>query len=90
MDGLRLGDEFHHNGLRLVCAQIGRVPQGFGPTWPRLRLSQEVLTLLAEQGTAIRDAMITHVVPFDEAPGFLSHLIRDRPEFLQIVFALNT
>lgn len=90
MDGLRLGEEFHHNGLRLICAQIGRVPPGFAATWPKLRLSQETLVLLAAQGSAIRDTMITHVVPFDEAPEFLSHLINDRPEFLQIVFALNT
>ena len=90
MEGLRLGEEFHHNGLRLICAQIGRVPPGFGGAWPRVRLSQETLVLLAAQGPAIRDAMITHVVPFDEAPGFLSHLVQDRPEFLQIVFALDT
>ena len=89
MDGLRLGEEFHHNGLRLVCAQIGRVPQGFGPAWPKLRLSQETLGLLAAHGPMIRDSMITHVVPFDEAPEFLSHLIHARPEFLQVVFALN-
>ena len=89
MDGLRLGEEFHHNGLRLICAQIGRVPPGFAQAWPKMRLSQETLTLLAGQGAAIRDTMITHVVPFDEAPQFLSHLTEQRPEFLQIVFALN-
>ena len=89
MDGLRLGEEFHHNGLRLICAQIGRVPHGYETTWTRVRLSQETLGLLAAQGPAIRDAMITHVVAFDNAPAFLGHLIHDRPEFLQIVFALN-
>ena len=89
MEDLRLGEEFHHNGLRLSCAQIGRVPHGFKNSWPKMRLSQETLALLAGQGAAIRDTMITHVVPFDEAPKFLSHLINDRPEFLQIVFALN-
>ena len=87
MDGVRLGEEFHHNGLRLICAQIGRVPSGFTKAWPRQRLAQETLALLAAQGAAIRDAMITHIVPFDDAPNFLSHLIQNRPEFLQIVFA---
>lgn len=89
MDGLRLGEEFHHNGLRLSCAQIERVPPGFGPAWPRLRLSQQTLALLATHGPEIRDTLITHVVPFDDAPAFLSHLVNDRPEFLQIVFAMD-
>ena len=30
--------------------------------------------------------MITHVVPFAEAPAFLRDLPRTRPPFLQIVF----
>jgi threonine dehydrogenase-like Zn-dependent dehydrogenase len=89
MDGLRLGEEFHHNGLRLHCAQIGRVPPGFAPSWTRLRLSHETLNLLAAEGPGLRDALITHVVSFDEAPAFLSHLVTDRPDFLQIVFALD-
>ena len=89
MDGLRLGEEFHHNGLSLICAQIGRVPRGFSEAWPRKRLSEETLALLSVQGGAIRDSLITHVVPFDDAPAFLAHLVHDRPEFLQIVFALN-
>ena len=44
--------------------------------------------LLKRHGEAIRREMITHIVPIDEAPSFLSHLISDRPEFLQIVFEL--
>jgi predicted dehydrogenase/glycosyltransferase involved in cell wall biosynthesis/NADPH:quinone reductase-like Zn-dependent oxidoreductase len=87
MDGVRLGEEFHHNGLMLICAQIGRVPQGMGESWTRARLSAETLRLLGVHGSRIRDAMITHVVPFTEGPEFLTHLIDERPEFLQIVFS---
>ena len=82
----RLGEEFHHNGLGLIAAQIGRVPPGLAGSWNRARLSAQTLALLGTQGPAIRAHMITQVVPFDEAPGFLHHLITDRPEFLQIVF----
>ncbi len=39
-DALRLGEEFHHNGLSLRCAQIGRMPRGLGGVWPKARLSQ--------------------------------------------------
>ena len=32
---VRLGEEFHHDGLSVVCAQISRVPRGMAPAWPR-------------------------------------------------------
>jgi NADPH:quinone reductase-like Zn-dependent oxidoreductase len=83
----RLGEEFHHNGLSLRGAQIGRVPRGLAHRWDRRRLSAETLVLLEQHGDAIRRELITHLVPVDEAPAFLSHLVSDRPEFLQIVFS---
>ena len=83
---LRLGEEFHHNGLRLVCAQINRMPRPLAASWTQARLARETLALLAEEGEAIRAHMITDVVPYDDAPAFLRHLIRDRPDFLQVVF----
>lgn len=33
--GLMLGDEFHHNGIRIICGQIGNVHPG--QTWGTLR-----------------------------------------------------
>jgi threonine dehydrogenase-like Zn-dependent dehydrogenase len=33
--GLRLGDEFHHNGIRVVCGQIGNLHRS--TSWPALR-----------------------------------------------------
>lgn len=33
--GLLLGDEFHHNGIRVVCGQIGNIHKS--QTWPTLR-----------------------------------------------------
>ncbi|WP_205949782.1 zinc-dependent alcohol dehydrogenase [Paracoccus contaminans] len=86
MDGLRLGEEFHHNGLSIRCAQINRMPRPVAAAWDQRRLAQETLRLLAAEGDLIRREMITHVVPYDEAPAFLRHLVRDRPEFLQVVF----
>lgn len=85
-DGLRLGEEFHHNGLNLRCAQINRVPRGMAFAWDKRRLAAETVKLLAARGDEIKAQLITHVVPLEEAPAFLSHLVADRPEFLQIVF----
>lgn len=88
-DALRLGEEFHHNGLSIRCAQINRVPRGLGPLWDRRRLAQATVTLLKSHGAAIREHMITHIIPIDEAPRFLSHLVEERPDFLQVVFQVG-
>jgi threonine dehydrogenase-like Zn-dependent dehydrogenase len=85
-EALRLGEEFHHNGLALRCAQINRVPRGLGFAWDRRRLALETVELLRAFGPAIGREMITHVVAFDEAPVFLKALVEHRPDFLQIVF----
>ena len=86
-DCLRLGEEFHHNGLRLICAQINRMPRALSTAWDQRRLASETVALLQDEGAAIREHMITHVVPYDDAPDFLRHLVTDRPDFLQVVFA---
>lgn len=85
--GLRLGEEFHHNGLNLVCAQINRVPRVLSATWDQRRLAQETVRMLGVEGRAVREHVITDVVPYDDAPDFLHRLLRDRPDFLQVVFA---
>lgn len=86
---LRLGEEFHHNGLNIRCAQINRVPRGLAPLWDRRRLAGETLKLMKSQGALISEHMITHVVPFEDGPRFLADLVENRPEFLQIVFKVN-
>jgi threonine dehydrogenase-like Zn-dependent dehydrogenase len=85
-DALRLGEEFHHNALNLRCAQINRVPRGLEPMWDRQRLARETIGMLQAYGPLIERNMITHVVPFEEAPAFLKGLVAERPDFLQIVF----
>lgn len=85
-DAVRLGEEFHHNGLAIRCAQIGRVPRGLGATWDRRRLALETIGLLDEVGDDLREHVITHVIPFDDGPAFLATLAETRPDFLQVVF----
>ena len=88
-DALRLGEEFHHNGLNIRCAQINRVPRGLAPLWDRRRLAGETMKLMKSHGALIREHMITHVVPFSEGPAFLADLVENRPDFLQIVFKVH-
>jgi threonine dehydrogenase-like Zn-dependent dehydrogenase len=84
-DAVRLGEEFHHNGLGLRCAQIGRVPRGLAATWDRERLSGETITLLEKYGDLIRTHMVSAVVGFAEAPRLLVDLAERRRHELQAV-----
>jgi len=85
-DEVRLGEEFHHNGLTLRCAQIGRVPRGLSPTWDRHRLSVETLQLLRWCGEDIRRVLVTDVVPLAEAPALLAGIAAHRKHVLTAVF----
>jgi hypothetical protein len=86
---LRLGAEFHHNGLAVRCAQIGRVPRGLAHTWDRERLSAETIDLLRADGTAIREHLITAVVPFEDAPELFTDLAARRRHEMQAVLAFD-
>ncbi|GAA0466661.1 hypothetical protein Ade02nite_46390 [Paractinoplanes deccanensis] len=82
---LELGAEFHHNGLAIRCAQIGRVPRGLAPAWDRERLSAATVELLREYGALIREHLVTAVVPFDEGPQLLTGLASRQRQELQAV-----
>ncbi|MDM4718871.1 zinc-binding dehydrogenase [Micromonospora sp. WMMA1363] len=84
-DAVRLGEEFHHNGLSVCCAQIGRVPRGLASTWDRERLSAETIDLLRAYGRAVRAHLVSAVVPFEEAPTLLTALAERRRQELQVV-----
>ena len=86
---VRLGEEFHHNGLRLQCAQIDRVPRGLAPAWNRRRLAHETLELLRAHGDLLRQHVITDVVPFDEAPQLVADLAARRRDAIQAVFQVE-
>ncbi len=82
---LALGAEFHHNGLGIRCAQIGRVPRGTAHLWDRERLSAETLDLLVAEGPRIRRAIVTDVVPFTDGPALLTDLAARRRHAIQAV-----
>jgi len=84
---VRLGEEFHHNGLSLRCAQISRVPRGQAHLWDRARLSAETVALLRAHGDAVRKHLVSDVVPLSEAPELLADLTARRRHVLQAVFS---
>jgi hypothetical protein len=86
---VRLGEEFHHNGLAVRCAQIGRVPRGQAHLWDRARLSAETVDLLTAAGAGLRRHLVTDVLPLDEAPALLADLAGRRRPVLQVVFSVG-
>ncbi|MGH3788424.1 MAG: zinc-dependent alcohol dehydrogenase [Pseudonocardiaceae bacterium] len=88
-DAVRLGEEFHHNGLAVRCAQIGRVPRGLSHLWDRERLSAETITLLRAEGRSITQHVITDVLPVEDAPDLLTALAQRRRHVLQAVFTFG-
>lgn len=86
---LRLEEEFHHNGLAIRCAQIGRVPRGTMHLWDRERLSAETIRLLRAEAKGMREHVITDLVPIELAPALLTDLAHHRRHVLQAVFTFD-
>lgn len=82
--GLRLGDEFHHNRVQLICSQIGGVPPQLAGRWTVERLQQTFLSLVAEGQVDVK-SLVSHVVPVaDAAEAYV--LLDERPaDALQVV-----
>ncbi|WP_207787244.1 zinc-dependent alcohol dehydrogenase [Actinomycetospora cinnamomea] len=70
-EAVRLGEEFHHNGLGVRCAQIGRVPRALRGAWDRDRLSAATLDLLTARGDDLVAHVVTDRVPLADAPAHL-------------------
>ncbi|SEG87026.1 2-desacetyl-2-hydroxyethyl bacteriochlorophyllide A dehydrogenase [Actinacidiphila yanglinensis] len=82
--GLRLGDEFHHNRVQLVCSQIGGVPPQLSHRWTVERLQRTFLDLVA-RGRVDTGALVSHRVPVADAADAYA-LLDERPaEALQVV-----
>lgn len=88
-DLVRLGDEFHHNGLTVMSAQISRVPRSMASTWGRRRLSAETIRLLRARRDDIRKHLITDVVDIGAAPRLLSDIAARRRHVLSAVFTVG-
>ncbi len=82
--GLRLGDEFHHNRVQIICSQIGGVPPQLAHRWSVERLQSTFLRLVAD-GLVDVHALVSHIVPVADAADAYA-LLDERPaEALQVV-----
>ncbi|WP_129337975.1 zinc-dependent alcohol dehydrogenase [Cellulomonas endophytica] len=87
-DHLRLGEEFHHNRVRLVASQISGVPVGLGGRWDQARL---VRTVLAEMvaGRVDARALVTDVVAAADVAAAFRRLDRGDPAVLQTLLRFD-
>jgi len=84
-DRVDFGREFHHNGLKHICAQINRVPRPLQGAWDRRRLAAETISFLEDEGDRIAPHLITHRFPFTEAQKAYDLLAGGAREALQVV-----
>jgi 2-desacetyl-2-hydroxyethyl bacteriochlorophyllide A dehydrogenase len=76
--GLRLGEEFHHNRITLVCSQIGGIAADLQHRWDRLRLVHTFMDLAA-RGDVRCTPLVTHRVAPADAPAIYD-LLDTRPQ----------
>jgi 2-desacetyl-2-hydroxyethyl bacteriochlorophyllide A dehydrogenase len=83
-DGLRLGEEFHHNRVRIVSSQIGGTPLPMGLRWNQRRLVATFLGELAA-GRVHVAPLITDVLDAHDVADAFARLDEGKPETLQVV-----
>lgn len=83
-EGLRLGEEFHHNRLHLVASQIGGTPTFLGPRWNPARLVSVFMRQLS--GGAVDVAsLVSHVIEAENVAAAFRVLDETPAEALQVV-----
>ncbi|PZG12222.1 zinc-binding dehydrogenase [Nonomuraea aridisoli] len=83
--GLRLGEEFHHNQVQLVSSQIGGVASWLSHRWDVERLQRTFMELVY-RGEVDARALVSHVMPVDQAAEAFDLLDKHQSEVLQLVF----
>jgi len=84
--GLYLGEEFHHNRIRVVCSQISGLNPALDHRWSVERLERTVMALAAE-GKISLEPLVTHVFDADEAAEAFQ-LLDQRPAPGEVVQAI--
>jgi threonine dehydrogenase-like Zn-dependent dehydrogenase len=86
--GLRLGEEFHHNRVQLICSQISGVAPEASYRWSKPRLWRTAVELQAE-GVLELIPLISHPSPFAEAPALFERLDQGGSGMLQAVIEFD-
>lgn len=85
---LRLGEEFHHNRVRIVASQISGTPIALGARWDQRRLVSVVMAEVAV-GRLDVSRLVTDVVDAAEVAGAFEKLDLGDPDTLQVVLRFD-
>jgi threonine dehydrogenase-like Zn-dependent dehydrogenase len=83
-DHLRLGEEFHHNRVRIVASQISGTPVALGPRWDQPRLVRTFMEQV-RRGRVDVGSLVTDVVDAADVAAVFARLDAGDPEILQAV-----
>jgi len=81
---LRLGEEFHHNRVRIVASQISGTPVALGPRWDQPRLVRTFMEQVRRGHVDVR-SLVTDVVDAVEVASVFARLDQGDPDILQAV-----
>ena len=81
---LRLGEEFHHNRVRIVASQISGTPVALGPRWDQPRLVRTFMDQVRRGRVDVR-SLVTDVVDAADVATVFARLDRGDPGVLQAV-----
>jgi threonine dehydrogenase-like Zn-dependent dehydrogenase len=81
---LRLGEEFHHNRVRIVASQISGTPVALGPRWDQPRLVHTFMEQVRRGRVDVR-SLVTDVVAAADVASVFRRLDAGDPEILQAV-----
>lgn len=81
---ISLGEEFHHNRIRLHCSQIFDVLPSVAYKWDFLRLEKTIMNLQLKGDLVLKD-LITHMIPLDKSVVELPDLLSNPGDNLQAV-----
>ena len=86
--GLRLGEEFHHNRVQVICSQISGVSPVLQHRWSDYRLRRTAVDL-AVSGRLRLLELISHTLPIAEAPAAFRLLDEHPEQALQVVLSFD-
>jgi threonine dehydrogenase-like Zn-dependent dehydrogenase len=86
--GLRLGEEFHHNRVQVVCSQISGVSPNLQHRWDGYRLARTAVDLAVAGRLRLID-LISHTMPMAEAPAAFRLLDEHPEQALQVVLSFD-
>jgi 2-desacetyl-2-hydroxyethyl bacteriochlorophyllide A dehydrogenase len=85
---LALGEEFHHNRVRIVASQIGGTPVALGPRWNHARLVRVFMGQVASGAVDVAP-LISDVVDAGEVAEAFERLDRGAAQTLQVVLRFD-